>query len=104
MNDQPRDDSAPSYFPFKREEIRQWVAQGFDIAIHFPATEDAPYLARIDEFGVIGEGESPEAAIDAVLERLADYVYARGTHGEPLPKRGKGNAEHGASSDAHHGR
>jgi len=69
------------------EEIYQWFGQGFEIEVHEPTPEESHYQAVVEEFGLVGEGDTFDAAFDAVMERVTDFLSELLHSADPLPNR-----------------
>ena len=71
----------------RREEIYRWFGQRFEIEVHEPTPEVPHYQAVVEEFGLVGEGDNFDAAFDAVMDRVTDFLSELLYSAGPLPDR-----------------
>jgi hypothetical protein len=87
----------------KWDAIRAWLTAGVDIDVYEPTPESLSYRAVIEEFGLTGEGETYEAAFDAVIEHFAAFLADVIAENAPLPDRSAWFAKHPRPSDSGYG-
>jgi hypothetical protein len=84
----------------RREEIYRWVGQRLEIEIHEPTPEKPHYRAVVEEFGLVGDGDTFDAAFDAVMDRVTDLLDELLHSADPLPDRREPPAEQADASDS----
>jgi predicted RNase H-like HicB family nuclease len=85
------------------EEIYRWFGQGFEIEVYEPKPGESHYRAVVEEFGLVGEGDTFDAAFDALMERLTTFLSDVLYSAEPLPDRSEGTARQHTASDSGNG-
>jgi hypothetical protein len=70
-------------------DLEKWLEPGLAIVFAFPTDEHPKYRATIEEFDLSAEGNTPDEAYEAVLDRVVRMLEARHRQGEPLPDRTK---------------
>jgi predicted RNase H-like HicB family nuclease len=68
-------------------QLVSWLEQGIDIQLYAPDKDDAHYVAVVEEFGLIGEGDSLDEATDNVFTALLAFIESFIGKGQPLPHR-----------------
>jgi hypothetical protein len=84
----------------RREEIYRWVGQRLEIEIHEPTSEKPQYRAVVENFGLVGDGDTFDAAFDAIMERVTDLLDGLLHSAEPLPDRREPPIEQADASDS----
>lgn len=82
------------------EEIYRWFGQGFEIAVYEPTPEEPRYQAVVEEFGLVGEGDTFGTAFDAVMDRVADFLDKLLHSADPLPERSERSVAQRGASDS----
>ncbi len=85
------------------EQMYRWFGQGFEIEVYEPTPEESHYQAVVEEFGLVGEGDTFDAAFDAVMDRVADFLSGLLHNADPLPDRGAEPAAQHDVSDSGNG-
>ena len=75
-------------------DLEQWLEPGFAIAFLFPTNEYPKYRATIEEFDLSAEGDTPDEAYEAVLDRVVRMLEAKHLRGESLPDRTERSRRH----------
>jgi hypothetical protein len=85
------------------EEIYRWFGRGFEIEVYEPHSGESQYRAVVEEFGLVGEGDTFDAAFDAIMDRVADFLSDLLHSADPLPDRSERTIRERAASDSGNG-
>lgn len=85
-------------------QLDAWMGQEIDVELHEPGPDNPRYTALIEEFAVMGEGNTLDDAITALFANLQSYVESFVKAEQPLPPRMPGISPGDERADQMNGR
>lgn len=86
------------------EKLDAWLAREITVELHEPGPENPHYTALLEEFAMMGEGESLHQAIATLFAKFVAYGESFQERGRPPPPRAPATETRDERADQMHGR